>query len=202
MVYTPQEIACKTVIVTEPSVSDIVATVLTIQSSVHEAPCTIDMYIKWENFGTAAGTFKRGYLINGTLHEEANTQTIQPDRSTYQLFSHAVDTAGTYTLCPVLDPVPSLCKDVTVTKVEVADIVATNITVTPPTCEAPCSVSISITWENVGTATGSFYPGYDIDGAPVTESSAVTLGPGNTLSRVYTETLPDAGSYVICPVPN
>jgi hypothetical protein len=84
----------------------------------------------------------------------------------------------------------------------VADIVATEIVVTPSTCEAPCSISIGITWQNVGTETGSFYPGYDMNGVPVSESSEIILSQGATLQRVYTDTLPDAGSYVICPLPN
>jgi hypothetical protein len=185
-----------------PGVADIVATSVTAEPTSCNAPCDVTIMIEWQNIGTTTGSFRRGYTINGALTEESYTIDMVPGAIAQRQFYVTFGTPGNYEICPVLRPGDMICPIVTVSEPGVADIVATEIVVTPSTCEAPCGISIGITWRNVGGAAGSFYPGYDLNGVPVSESSEVILSQGATLQRVYTDTLPDAGSYVICPLPN
>jgi hypothetical protein len=75
----------------------------------------------------------------------------------------------------------------------VADITATDITVTPSTCEAPCDIAVSITWENVGSMQGTFVPKFSIK---------IILQPGGSYTMTQTLFNMPAGNYVICPSPN
>ena len=84
---------------------------------------------------------------------------------------------------------------------EQPNIVATNITVTPSSCEEPCNISISITWKNTGMVAGTFTPGYTINGT-LYQDTPVTLGMAQTFAMLYAVYDLPSGNYVICPDPN
>jgi hypothetical protein len=83
-----------------------------------------------------------------------------------------------------------------------ADITAISITI-PDTCVAPCDADISITWQNVGTATGIFTPGYTVDRVLYQDPDGpVEMVDGATHTWNTVTTLPTAKIYTICPYPN
>ena len=71
----------------------------------------------------------------------------------------------------------------------------------PSSCEAPCSVDIHIKWQNVGTASGSFIPKYEINSIPYTDPEQ-TLAVNATYTLDDTVSITSAGTYEICPYPN
>ena len=84
---------------------------------------------------------------------------------------------------------------------DIVNIVATNLDVTPATCEAPCDIGISITWTNNGTVAGIFTPGFTVNGSPYVYAD-ITLGAGQSVTENYAFTASLAGTYIICPSPN
>lgn len=97
--------------------------------------------------------------------------------------------------CPTIDVAPAPAPTE-------AHITATSITPSVTTCQAVCSLTVSVTWTNQGDATGSFIPGLGVDsGVPVTLSS-VTLVPNETYMYIFSITGLTEGSHTICPVPN
>ena len=71
----------------------------------------------------------------------------------------------------------------------------------PSSCEAPCNINIHIKWQNVGTASGSFIPKYEINSVPYTDPQQ-TLAPNATYTIDDTVSITSAGTYEICPYPN
>ena len=94
------------------------------------------------------------------------------------------------------------CKTLVATKSESANIVATNIIVTPTICEVPCKAQISVTWENKGNLNGTFLPGYTINGTLYSEKTYITLRPGQVHTLGEEVTISSKGTYKICPYPN
>lgn len=217
MVYTPREIACKTVTVTEPYVCP---------TPTVEYPDTPDISFAGANgecritIDVGAGNTIVGLAPNTSqsfIRVDTGSGWVYLDEYVNPMVSlQTIDAAwemgitGDYWVHVETQIVSSCGKTSGVISSElvqyipgVADIVATKIIVTPSTCEAPCGVSIWIEWTNVGTVVGEFNPGYTIDGTLYTEYPyTLTVSPGDSATITYMATLPDAGSYVICPVPN
>lgn len=82
---------------------------------------------------------------------------------------------------------------------------ATNVTVFPITCTSPCTPTVSATWINNGTVSGSFYPAINIDGLRIpftTPEVLVTISPGVPLTKNFTTPSLEIGTHTICPDPN
>ena len=62
-------------------------------------PCNIDIHIKWQNVGTANGSFVPKYEINGIPYTDPQ-QTLAPN-TTYTLDDIvSITSVGTYEICP------------------------------------------------------------------------------------------------------
>ena len=64
-----------------------------------EAPCNINIHIKWQNVGTASGVFVPKYEINNISYTNP-LQMLEPN-ATYTLDDTvSITSAGTYEICP------------------------------------------------------------------------------------------------------
>lgn len=111
------------------------------------------------------------------------------------------------TIPAIPPPPPPNCEIVEV--VTPPNITATNITITKsadPCYAGTCVVTINVTWQNTGGASGTFTPGISIDGGTPITLSSITLSPyqnaGDTVIRTFTVSTMTAAAHTICPIPN
>lgn len=83
-----------------------------------------------------------------------------------------------------------------------ANITATDLVLNTYDCDEPCTVNITITWQNIGGRNGSFEPAYIFNGIRKGLGSNVNLVPNQTYQNVFTESNLIEGTYNICPDPN
>lgn len=85
-------------------------------------------------------------------------------------------------------------------------ITATNMIITTsqtPCLQGICTVTVTVTWENQGTATGSFVPSLTIDGTPIVSPyPSEDLGAGASVTHSFDITNLATGDRAICPSPN
>lgn len=104
-------------------------------------------------------------------------------------------------------PLPDGCQEVTI--VTPPNITATDVTITKsanPCVAGTCTVTVNVTWKNIGGAVGTFTPSIIVDsGTPIT-SSSITLSPlnnaGDTIIHTFTLSNLTAATHSICPSPN
>lgn len=83
-----------------------------------------------------------------------------------------------------------------------ANITATDLVLNTYDCDEPCTVNITITWQNTGGRNGTFEPAYIINGIRKGLGSTVGMPPGQIYSNIFTETGLTENNYTICPDPN
>lgn len=81
-------------------------------------------------------------------------------------------------------------------------ITATSITPSVTTCQAPCTLTVSVTWTNQGDTAGTFAPNLSIDDTPGTAFASESLNPGATITHTFNISNIGQGSHTICPIPN
>lgn len=211
--YNPRTVACKTVIVTEEEVCpDVTVTYLDTPEVTYvgsTATCRATLNTNDGNppkdsyGGTAAMGYDGSNFVDITDQIDLSlaVQTIN--------FTWEMDVPTVYmhmfvclaNSCSEGD-IPGIQTQYYTWEEGAADITATDITATPSACEAPCDISVSITWQNIGNVAETFIPKYTINGVESAHTTQVTLHPSG--SYVMTETLFNmpAGTHVICPVPN
>jgi hypothetical protein len=89
---------------------------------------------------------------------------------------------------------------VTINVLTPANIITTNITVTPSTCNEPCNSSVDVTYMNAGQTAGDFTPEITVNDESVT-LDVTTLEPGIEVVKNFQLTDKMAGTYTICAVP-
>jgi hypothetical protein len=91
----------------------------------------------------------------------------------------------------------------TITVLKPANIVATDMTMSKNDCEEPCDVTVTITWQNIGSKPGTITPGIIVNDV-TTNGTPITLAKDETVTQTFNLTnLPEiAGDYTICPYPN
>lgn len=84
-----------------------------------------------------------------------------------------------------------------------AHIVATNMILGTNDCDEPCTTTVTITWTNTGSRTGTITPGIVVNGV-TTSGTPITLAKDETATQIFNLTnLPEiVGDYNICPYPN
>ena len=79
-----------------------------------------------------------------------------------------------------------------------ANILAETIVRSSAECVEPCTVDITVTWNNTGDISGLFTPGVIVDdGAPI-ELTQESLAGGDTISHTFTIPSLMAGLHTIC----
>jgi hypothetical protein len=210
--YTPRTVACKTVTVTEeqvcpvPTVTFLNMPEITFDGTTAHCLVAIDAGAG-ETLNIQLSTVD---AYNGSDWEPDMWRQIDFDvqTQTVDLTWEMIESTD-FTKCSIY--AANHCGESTgwvetayyVYPVGVADITAVDLTVQPSTCEAPCTILVSITWENQGAMVGTFVPGYTVGDTLYEESASVTLQPGemHTMSNSILHDMP-AGIYVICPSPN
>jgi hypothetical protein len=181
-------IACQTVAVAAPgtisgTVTDegtattiLGATVTLKQGDTTLATATTNIWGTYSFTGLTAGTYEVDVSATGYV--------------TYTNISVSV-TAGTTTT-------------LNVPMYTVTNITAQTMTVTPLSCVAPCNVTVTVTWKNVGETAGSFVPNLTIDGVAVTPAPfpSENVNAGATTTHSFSVTNLSAANHSICPTPN
>jgi hypothetical protein len=80
-------------------------------------------------------------------------------------------------------------------------ITSTNLSVNPLSCQEPCNIDISATWQNTGLSTRSFIPSIVVDGIK-TSLASESLPAGASITKTFTKTGLILGSHSVCPDPN
>ena len=80
-------------------------------------------------------------------------------------------------------------------------ITAMSIEVSAGPYIQPSTITVTITWQNIGNAQGSFDPAILIDGIH-TVIGTVLLDPGLTYTQIFIISNLMKGIYIICPDPN
>lgn len=83
-----------------------------------------------------------------------------------------------------------------------ANITATDLVLNTYDCDEPCTLDISITWQNTGGRAGTFEPAYIINGTRKGLGSNISMAVSQIYSTVFTETGLIENTYTICPDPN
>lgn len=91
------------------------------------------------------------------------------------------------------------CQTLTVKKP--AHIVATNMVMSTNDCDEPCDATVTITWANTGSRTGTITPGIVVNGV-TTLGAPITLAKDQTATQTFTLSGYVEGDYDICPSPN
>jgi hypothetical protein len=190
------------VIVNVVTPANVASNLLTVDLNSCEAPCTRTGTVRWTNAGgTASVATNLQITVNGTPTTIA-TGVIIPPGGTTSIYPFSVGplAKGVYTIATV----PVGAPNQVITVVNPAHITAKTIESNQTTCTAPCSVTISVTWENTGDVTGNFVPNITVDGTPATPTYTSEPLAGLATSTVKTFTIPGltAANHEICPIPN
>lgn len=84
--------------------------------------------------------------------------------------------------------------------IEAIDMTITKST--EPCLIGSCTVTIDVTWQNTGGASGTFTPSIIIDSDPPITLASETLNVGSTVIRTFTVSNLTAAAHAICPDPN
>lgn len=128
-------------------------------------------------------------------------------------YIHTYSRSGTYSVshqscytCPSTGTL--LCSNGWCTKSVGLGIVPISITLNtslPYNCIYPCSISATVTWQNLDDTTEyTFRPAIIIDGTNTISYEDVIMPPGSTIPviiNIPSQSLP-GGNHSICPVPN
>ena len=188
---------CQTVTVRTPA--NVTSTTLTVDKNICTAPCTISGNASWTNNGeTASDQIDLGITVD-TVPTVLASGVIIPPSTTTSLYPFSVQNlpAGTHIICA--SPNSGIaCQTITVNTP--ADIVTTEITLTPSTCNEPCNSNVDVTYMNSGQTAGDFTPEITVNGVSVT-LGVETLDPGISIVKTFALTDKMAGTYTICAVP-
>lgn len=80
-----------------------------------------------------------------------------------------------------------------------ANITAISLTTDKTTCSGTCLVTATVKWKNTGDVAGTFRPTVRA-GALMSQNAAVTLAPGQEVTRQFQFNLPQTTE--LCPEPN
>jgi len=95
--------------------------------------------------------------------------------------------------------------NVPVTMLTVANITATNVTVTTsetPCMTGTCTITVVVRWSNSGQTDGTVIPNIKIDGVSQTPHASRTVPAGGFIDETFTVTGLSAAAHTICPDPN
>ncbi len=82
-------------------------------------------------------------------------------------------------------------------------ITAISMSLNSNSCLGPCSITATVTWQNLGGSSVTFRPAILVDGTTIfNASSDITIAAGGTGSSSITTTTLSIGSHSICPNPN
>lgn len=96
-----------------------------------------------------------------------------------------------------------ICPTINVTPAPTGvNITATSIIPSVSTCQAACSLTVSITWTNTGDTSGTFTPGVQVDSETPMTLASETLVAGASVTHAFSITGLPEGLHQICPVPN
>ena len=95
---------------------------------------------------------------------------------------------------------PSIaCQILTVRKP--ANIVAIDMIMSTNDCDEPCDTTVTITWKDIGSRTGTVTPGIVVNGV-TTPGTPITLAKDATATQTFNLTGLTENDYNICPYPN
>ena len=186
-------------IITVRTPANVTSTTLTVDKNICTALCTVSGNVSWTNNGeTASGPIDLGITVD-TVPTVLATGIIIPPSTTTSLYPFSVQNlpAGTHIICASPDSGVA-CQTITVNTP--ADIVTTEITLTPSTCNEPCNSNVDVTYMNSEQTAGDFTPEITVNGVSVT-LGVETLDPGISIVKTFALTDKMAGTYTICAVP-
>lgn len=177
------------------------------------APCTLfDVIVQWQNTGGVDSTFVP--LIDMVNLTTGITLSLPPSitGSTITVPANGITTvtfnppslplqAGRYLFNPNNNPTLT-GKTITIVDPLVANITAISITPSLLTCETICGLTVEVTWENKGNASGIFTPGLQVGTELPIMLTSVTLGSFKRFVHTFLVTGLDVGNWTICPIPN
>lgn len=83
-----------------------------------------------------------------------------------------------------------------------ANITAITMLSTSYDCNEPCSVSVDITWQNIGGKAGSFEPAIVVNGVRTGSGASINLSSTQTHLHTFSLTGLTEANYTLCPDPN
>lgn len=181
--------------------ANVISATLTVDKNDCIAPCTVNGTVSWTNNGNApsAPMNLQVTVTGGTPATVATGVVINPGDTTIEYpFSISGLVIGTYDICASPDS-GTTCQTIVVSPTP-AEIITTNIILTPPTCAEQCNVSVDVTYVNSGQTSGTFTPEITVNEAHVLIDSD-TLDPGASVVKTFELTDMAIGTYTICAVP-
>ncbi len=182
--------ASTTVNVSEPTgEANIQYSNLNVSPESGDKPLDVTANATVENTGDAAGDYNASFKVDGAV-VDFTTGSLNASENTTVSFDHTFDTAGKYNV--TIDDLTAV--EVNVTTAPTANMVYSDLSVSPTSGNASLDVTASATVENTGGAAGDYNASFKVDGA-VMDYATGTLDAGNSTTVSFDHTFDTADTY-------
>jgi len=160
---------------------------LSITPAAVESGKPVTVTVKVTNAALEAGTYDAVLKVNGVTQESKSVNVAASGSATVS-FTVTKTTAGTYTVA-VGDLSGSF-------KVTAANISVTKVELSKTTVKADETVTVTVTLENTGNASGTYPLKLTLDGSEK-QSESVTVAAGATTTKTYTVSSSVTGQHTV-----